>query len=638
MTSELKVEDILKDLKKKRGFIKCRLTNFKKYVSSFENVELSVHQRAELKLRIPGAQNLLNDFNQVQNKLEDLAPASEFEKLIESRAEFEKEYYVVLGMLDCMVNPETSGERSVNRSFECSLVPECNAHSGESVKLPTISIPSFDGSNEHWIEFRDTFMSLIHNSKTIPEIQKFHYLKASLKGDAKEVIENVEFSSSNYHVAWELLLHRFNNTRLIIQSHIKAIFSIPPITKESPAQLNKLIDTILKNIRSLKILGEPTESWDDLIIFIVVSKLDPASEREWEQYKNTYYKLNTEAKIHLSDLLDFLKEKADLLTTLTVSHSSKISHSNFNKKSNYNHKASKVHCNFTAENSNANSKSQNKKVRSQFVKLCFFCNGQHPLYSCQKFLDLSAQDKFNFIKDKKLCINCMRFGHSVETCVFGACRKCDLKHNSLICDAVQSKNNTVTLTTSTYGHGISKLLPPVSVSDPSVNSCCQLQPHNNIMHAHNDLYDKGDAIFHSDQLVMLSTAMVEVCGQSVGRPLTAPVTAEVHDVPAHCLTRYQRLEQIRQHFWKRWSQEYVSELQTRSKWQQNKGALKEDMLVLIKDDHLPPMKWNALTQTRTQLDNKNPIQSVLSDPCRRMRGWGKSAVNGGPSIPGDLEV
>ncbi|XP_041983251.1 uncharacterized protein LOC121736229 [Aricia agestis] len=85
--------------------------------------------------------------------------------------------------------------------------------------------------------------------------------------------------------------------------------------------------------------------------------------------------------------------------------------------------------------------------------------------------------------------------------------------------------------------------------------------------------------------------------RKVGRPLTAPVTAEVHDVPAHCLTRYQRLEQIRQHFWKRWSQEYVSELQTRSKWQQNKGALKEDMLVLIKDDHLPPMKWKTHNNT-----------------------------------------
>ncbi|XP_062529977.1 uncharacterized protein LOC134200667 isoform X2 [Bombyx mori] len=78
----------------------------------------------------------------------------------------------------------------------------------------------------------------------------------------------------------------------------------------------------------------------------------------------------------------------------------------------------------------------------------------------------------------------------------------------------------------------------------------------------------------------------------VGRPLTAPVPDDLQDVPASRLTRYQRVEQIRQHFWSRWAKEYVSEMQTRSKWYQHKGELKENMLVLIKDDNLPPLKWS----------------------------------------------
>ncbi|XP_045499305.1 uncharacterized protein LOC123696951 [Colias croceus] len=504
----------LKDLRKKRGLIKCRLTNFKKYVSSFENVDLDTHQRAELKLRIPGAQSLMNDFNQVQSKIEDLVPESETDKLIESRVEFEREYYVVLAMLDCMVNPDSSEDRSVNKSIDCSLAHDhttCNNFSNDSVKLPTISVPSFDGSHEHWVEFRDTFSSLIHDSKSIPPIQKFHYLKASLKGDAKIVIENVEFSSNNYLVAWELLLNRFNNTRLIVQSHIKAIFSLQNVSRESACQLHNLIDTILKNLRILKILGEPTEYWDTLIIYIVVSKLDPTTEREWEQFKNTFYKIHKDKIIKLDDLLKFIKEKADLLTTLSVNHSKPSISNNSNKFSTYQNKnsSSKIHCNIVSDNKHSfNSKSQSNKSRSHY-KSCLLCNEKHQLYSCQKFLDLSPQHRLNLITDKDLCINCMRPGHSVGTCLFGPCRKCEQKHNSLLCDAIKLspiKQNTVTLTT--YEHPSLTNTHTVS-ADNAHSLTMQLQCTN---HAQTVMYTKDDN--SSQQIVILSTAIVEVFNES----------------------------------------------------------------------------------------------------------------------------
>ncbi|CAG9130680.1 unnamed protein product [Plutella xylostella] len=84
----------------------------------------------------------------------------------------------------------------------------------------------------------------------------------------------------------------------------------------------------------------------------------------------------------------------------------------------------------------------------------------------------------------------------------------------------------------------------------------------------------------------------------VGRPLTAPATADLRDKPMLRLTRYQRVEQIRQHFWARWSKEYVSELQQRIKWRTSSEDLKEHTMVLIKDDNLPPLKWSLGRITR----------------------------------------
>ncbi|XP_037303533.1 uncharacterized protein LOC119193845 [Manduca sexta] len=77
----------------------------------------------------------------------------------------------------------------------------------------------------------------------------------------------------------------------------------------------------------------------------------------------------------------------------------------------------------------------------------------------------------------------------------------------------------------------------------------------------------------------------------VGRPLTAPTQGDLTNAPSHTLLRYDRIEKIRQHFWQRWAKEYVSELQSRSKWKSNISELAVDTIVLVKEDNVPPLSW-----------------------------------------------
>ncbi|XP_050359301.1 uncharacterized protein LOC126779429 [Nymphalis io] len=76
-----------------------------------------------------------------------------------------------------------------------------------------------------------------------------------------------------------------------------------------------------------------------------------------------------------------------------------------------------------------------------------------------------------------------------------------------------------------------------------------------------------------------------------GRPLVSLPSPNYEHRPVNSLTRFQRIEQLRQHFWTRWSKEYISELQIRTKWRSCKGSLKLNSLVLLKEDNLPPLKW-----------------------------------------------
>ena len=57
------------------------------------------------------------------------------------------------------------------------------------------------------------------------------------------------------------------------------------------------------------------------------------------------------------------------------------------------------------------------------------------------------------------------------------------------------------------------------------------------------------------------------------------------------LSRWQRVCQIQQAFWKSWSINYLSLLQERGKWRSSHPNLQTGDMVLLKDDNQPPLKW-----------------------------------------------
>ncbi|XP_070525097.1 uncharacterized protein [Cardiocondyla obscurior] len=68
--------------------------------------------------------------------------------------------------------------------------------------------------------------------------------------------------------------------------------------------------------------------------------------------------------------------------------------------------------------------------------------------------------------------------------------------------------------------------------------------------------------------------------------------AELIDIPENRLNRYQLLQKIRSHYWKRWSQEYLTNLQERTKWFRESENLREGQLVILREEGLSPAKWS----------------------------------------------
>lgn len=492
----------IKLLVRKRGTRKGRLTHFVNYLEQFGKTALSVSQQAEVKLRMQGALSLFTEFNDIQDQIETLVPDSEMPKQLETREIFETSYYSALAKAQCMCN-DLEG---ANSSKTQSTVP--------SVQLPTITLPTFSGSYEHWLEFRDTFKSLVHNNDKVDSFGKMHYLKRSLAGDAKQVIDAIEVSAANYIIAWELLLSRYDNSRLLVHTHVKSLFSLQTLTKESPDLIRKFVDTIVKNLRSLNILGEATESWDTLIIYMAVTKLDPATEREWEQHKSSLISAQSDGSkvvIKLTDLLKFLRDRADMLETLNLNHTKHTNNAREPKKQNFVQNTAKVHCNIVTDKPAQGTSTYSK--RAQAKRLCLACNGNHPLYSCQMFLDYSVQDRLKLVRDNKLCENCFRVGHTSSGCRNGPCRKCERKHNSLIHTddgANESQANHRAVALLATDKEPSAMIPVSSVTTTSnKDTRASIETFQAADNAHNnDVVQCAHST--SVQPVLLSTAIVEL--------------------------------------------------------------------------------------------------------------------------------
>lgn len=80
----------------------------------------------------------------------------------------------------------------------------------------------------------------------------------------------------------------------------------------------------------------------------------------------------------------------------------------------------------------------------------------------------------------------------------------------------------------------------------------------------------------------------------IGRTLTSASDITLTDIPTNRLSRYQLAQQIQQHFWSRWSKEYINQLNQIPKTMKSAVSpemVKEGTLVIIKEDNVPALMW-----------------------------------------------
>lgn len=413
---------------------------------------------SQFKARFIHLDVLYEEFEKLTRDLIPLTITVENYDVVEERiirTDFYAEYYSVKVVFSELFSSEMKSEGT-------------QLSKNSNVKLPKIELAKFDGDPKYWKTFIDMFNSLVHTNNSLSNIEKFNYLIASLQKQPLALVKCNPLTEANYIVAYESLLKRYENKRLLATSHYLELENAHKIPESgvNSYNLRKLIDTYNENLAALKNLGFEIDKWDFLLFNMMLRRLDSntVAKFEIEHGSNeipSFESLN-EFVLKQCNALDRVIDCKPRIDTKVKISSQNMSPSHSPPK--------RYSSSFFAQGKNNLS--------------CTLCKASHLIYKCSQFLALTPKDRYNLVKERKWCMNCLGFKHILKDCTSNSrCFKCGQSHHTLL-------------------HFSDATLSPVSQSNPHLQ--CQISAS----HISNNLPSNNQSIIHSDPSNKPSTSQI----------------------------------------------------------------------------------------------------------------------------------
>ncbi|XP_076246260.1 uncharacterized protein LOC143186468 [Calliopsis andreniformis] len=400
------MEAQLKAFVAERKAFKTKLTLLKKFVNSFDNTTDIV----AFEKRVHAHKGLYEKFDRVQSRIESLELDEETENLqLEEREIFERTYFNTMAVAEKHIR-DSKGPQQPVASTSASGSP-APSDVQFAPRLLVINLPAFDDNLNQWIRFRDTFISLVHNSDRLTDIDRFNYLTSALKGSAARMIESLGVSESNYQLACSRLRERYEDPKALADHHADALLEISPVKRQNVEALCQFIDNAANHISALESLMTPAEAWNAIITLHLTKRIDSATLDEWDKRL-----MDSSRRLTFCEFSKFIEQRAQHLIRKqsSKSHSgSAPSTGQIKPGDNRQRHVASVHL--------ANTKPS-----------CSFCKAEHALQHCSKLAAMSHPERHETVKRLQACFNCLQLGHSIKNCTRGACRKCGKKHHTLL--------------------------------------------------------------------------------------------------------------------------------------------------------------------------------------------------------------
>ncbi|XP_045462357.1 uncharacterized protein LOC123672321 [Harmonia axyridis] len=385
-----------------------------------DEAKIDINKRAQFKILCQNLDSYREEFKSHHQTLISLMAINDedISKEETNRKDFDFNYSYIETVLQEFFEVKPSVTTSA------SAIGDVFQTSNHNVKLPKIEIPKFTGDIKTFKPFIDMFENLIHNNTSLSNIEKFNYLISSLRGPPLTLVQTTPMSSANYAIAFKSLSERYNNKRLIAFAHFQEIDNAIIIKNSKNTQsLRILLDTYTENLAALENMGIPVKEWDFMLYYLFTKHLDQETISRFE-FENP---VAFDELPSFKKLVAFVQQRCNTLDAIDLSvgkSSNTLSPSSKNVPNFSSHSRPKQSSTYFANAS--------KGIKNSTIT-CSFCKQDHTIYKCSEYHNRTPNDRSLFVKQNKLCTNCLSSQHSIYKCRSkSTCHFCHERHHSSI--------------------------------------------------------------------------------------------------------------------------------------------------------------------------------------------------------------
>lgn len=310
----------------------------------------------------------------------------------------------------------------------------------------------FSGAPEEWPGFITDFEESTAQCE-FSDAENMARLRKCLKGKAREAVHSMLLIPENLRHVLEVLEISFGRSDQIIYSLIEKAKSIASPKENSPEMIIDFFNAVNNMVNTMKTLRKNAHLMNPQLIRELVNKLPMHYKIKWGKYM-----LKCGNEVTLNDFADWLRKCAQVASLVGPTNVPTYDHSNWKQT--------------TVANKTGFKKPTVLLTNTIDKESCKFCDkSSHTIEECDKFKNLSSDERWSWITKEKRCFRCLTKGHRKFTCkskkVCGI-DGCKSKHNALLHASVKAVTDEIETVNHTIGMHNSVLLRilPVTLKGP----------------------------------------------------------------------------------------------------------------------------------------------------------------------------
>jgi len=261
-----------------------------------------------------------------------------------------------------------------------------------TARQSTPPLPKFTGSLEDWPMFLSTLETSTKRCQ-FDYVDNMYRLEQALKGEAREIVKSMLHNPENVPLIVETLMTHYDRPELLMKKQIEKVRRFPNVD-ERKLETVVSFSIAIKNLCATMETNQLSYYYNDgTLLDMILEKLPIPMKLRWIRHYKQHHAGASDKLLLFRDWI--AKAAEDAYEILPEMHLMSISDEKEDSSKNVIKRNTRVNVHITKEKS---------------ADSCIVCGSEckHEVEDCCKFLSSSPSERWDIVREKRLCRQCLR--------------------------------------------------------------------------------------------------------------------------------------------------------------------------------------------------------------------------------------